>query len=415
MKILIINYRYFVSGGPERYMFNLEQLLKSKGHEVIPFSIKYLRNVKTEYDKYFVTPISSEDEVYFKEHSFSIKSTIKAIERSFYSKEVYKKLSELIREEKPDFAIVLHYLKKLSPAVLKCLNDNKIPFFVRLSDFLMVCPNAHLFRDNDVCELCIKGSLLNSIRYRCVQNSMKASVVHYIATKYHRFKKYFDNIPYFIVPSLFTINKMVEAGWEERKFVHIPTFVEESYRKVEKENIISYVGRIEKTKGVHILLEALALIKNEIKDVEVVITGNGDKNYIDELVKIKEKYDLKNVNFTGNLERDRITDLLNKSLFTITPAIWYENMPNSVLESFASGTTVIASNLGSLKELISEGQTGLLFKSGDSYDLSLKIKHLLNNRKQCIKMGEEAFNYVKINHSSEKHYKKLEEVINRSH
>ena len=39
MRILLVNYRYFISGGPEKYMFNIKTMLENQGHEVIPFSI----------------------------------------------------------------------------------------------------------------------------------------------------------------------------------------------------------------------------------------------------------------------------------------------------------------------------------------------------------------------------------------
>ena len=37
MRILLVNYRYFISGGPEKYMFNIKTMLENQGHEVIPF------------------------------------------------------------------------------------------------------------------------------------------------------------------------------------------------------------------------------------------------------------------------------------------------------------------------------------------------------------------------------------------
>ena len=68
MKIIIVNYRYFVSGGPERYLFNVMDLLQKNGHEVIPFSIKNKLNKASEYDGYFMEPVSKDDEVYFSEY-----------------------------------------------------------------------------------------------------------------------------------------------------------------------------------------------------------------------------------------------------------------------------------------------------------------------------------------------------------
>ena len=45
MRILLVNYRYFISGGPEKYMFNIKKMLEDNGHEVIPFSIKHERTI----------------------------------------------------------------------------------------------------------------------------------------------------------------------------------------------------------------------------------------------------------------------------------------------------------------------------------------------------------------------------------
>ena len=67
MRILLVNYRYFISGGPEKYMFNIKKILEENGHEVIPFSIHSNKNVETEYSKYFVEPIGSRDATYFDE------------------------------------------------------------------------------------------------------------------------------------------------------------------------------------------------------------------------------------------------------------------------------------------------------------------------------------------------------------
>lgn len=416
MKILIINYRYFVSGGPERYLFNLKNLLEDKGHEVIPFSVKYSKNYESEYSKYFVNPLSSEDEVYFKDQTWNITSIKKTLERVFYSKEVYDSLSNLIKDTKPDFAIVLHYLRKLSPSVLTALNDSKIPFVVRLSDFAMVCPNAHLIKGDQICELCIKGNLLNSVRYKCVQNSLGASVVNYLATKYHEFKRYYDLIPYFIVPSSFTRGKMIEAGWDSKILIHTPTFVTiPSDVTVRKKNKILYIGRLDKNKGIHILLDAIKYIQTNysLKDVEYIITGDGEAGYVERLKNFAEKNNLKSVKYLGHVDKSVIDSHIIESVALITPSIWYDNMPNAVLESFALGTPVIASNLGSLPELVVDKKTGLLFEPGNSKDLAAKIVQLVEQPNLALELGRNAYEFVKEFYSADKHYEKLMDIYSR--
>lgn len=53
MKIILVNYRYYTSGGPEVYMFNIKRLLEDDGHIVIPFSVRSPLNEETPYSRYF--------------------------------------------------------------------------------------------------------------------------------------------------------------------------------------------------------------------------------------------------------------------------------------------------------------------------------------------------------------------------
>ena len=57
MKIILIHYRYYDASGPETYLFNVTKMLTDKGHEVIPFSLDYAKNKKSDYSKYFPKPV----------------------------------------------------------------------------------------------------------------------------------------------------------------------------------------------------------------------------------------------------------------------------------------------------------------------------------------------------------------------
>lgn len=415
MKILIINYRYFVSGGPERYMFSVKKLLEQKGHEVIPFSVDYRYNVETPWSRHFVPPIGGDNEVYFREHSWNIKTLYKALERAFYSKEVYHALKRLIDDIQPDASLVLCYLKKLSPAILVALKEAGLPVVVRLSDFCMLCPGATFLRDGRTCELCIKnGRLWPSIRYACVQGSMGASVVNAFATLVHRWKGYFDLIDVFIIPSQFTRKKMIEAGWPSEKLHNIPTFVDlDIFRpRATKKAFIAYTGRIHSIKGVKTLVDAFHLLKTSgfKKDVKLVIAGDDETP---DALKMKcyiVERDIKDVIFAGNLDARGIAKLLSQSLFSVVPSICYDNMPNALLESLACGTPVIASNLGSLPEIVDDGANGLLFEPGNVEELADKMRYLLENPNETIQIGKNARAKMEREYSPELHYQSLMKV-----
>jgi len=415
MKILLINYRHFVSGGPERYMFNLKDLLRQFEHEVISFSVLYKQNIETTWARYFVPPIANEDEVTFKEHSWNFTSFRRALARSFYSKEVYRSLQRLIADTQPDIALVLHYLRKLSPSVLVALKEFGVPLVVRLSDFAMLCPGGRFLRAGDICELCLNGKLWPSIRFRCVQGSLGASLVNALATIYHRKKKFFDLIDAFIVPSEFSKKKMIQGGWPKKKIHHLPTFVNlDTFRpKCKKEPMVTYIGRIRLHKGVGILLKAFQLIKQsgQYDQLKLVIAGD-DKN--DEAREFKmwiQNECISDIVFTGILDQKKISDILSRSLFSVIPSLWYDNLPNAGLESLACGTPIVASNLGSLPEIVEDRVTGLLFEPGNTNDLKEKMLYLLNNPQKIKNTSQNARVKAEQLYNPELHYQNLLNIL----
>src|SRR5450759_5390886 len=89
LKIVLVNYRYFISGGPERYYFNIKEVLENHEHVVIPFSIKGNQNLPTTYDHYFLSKV--DDEVYFSQYKKTPITVFKSFTRMFYSLEAKRK------------------------------------------------------------------------------------------------------------------------------------------------------------------------------------------------------------------------------------------------------------------------------------------------------------------------------------
>jgi glycosyltransferase involved in cell wall biosynthesis len=418
VKFVLINYRYFVSGGPERYMFNLKDLLESKGHEVVPFSIAYEKNEPTEYARYFASPLSSSDEVFFRDQTPNAASYAKTLERSFYSREVYRKLARLIDDVRPDAAIVLHFLRKLSPAVLKCLADKDVPFAVRLSDFALVCPNAHLLRDSKPCELCVGGSLRHSVRYGCVQGSRLVSGVNYLATRFHQAAGYYDLIQKLMVPSRFTQGKFEEAGWARERLAQIPTFVRSPARvrmpAPKGRPTVAYVGRLAEIKGVETLVEAVALLHADpgAPEFDVRIVGAGDAGYRARLVDRVARERLP-VAFDGELNREQVADVLASARCAVVPSLCYENLPNAALEAMVEATPVACSDHGSFPEIVDHGTTGLLSPPGDARALALSLKKLLGDAALAAAMGRAAADYVNREHGAERHYERVIETMDQ--
>src|SRR5690606_20478902 len=81
--------------------------------------------------------------------------------------------------------------------------------------------------------------------------------------------------------------------------------------------------------------------------------------------------------YLGAIDRPAVMDLLSRCSALIFPSIWYEGMPMTLLEAFALGTPVIASNLGAMQTMIQDGRTGWLFPAGDGSALRRKAEQWL--------------------------------------
>jgi glycosyltransferase involved in cell wall biosynthesis len=419
MKILLANYRYFVSGGPERYMFNVIDALKNRNHEIIPFSIRYSSNRPTPYARYFVKPLGTEDEVFFQEQRLTIPTFWRTLARLFYAPDVEKAVTLLTADTQPQVAYVLHYLRKLSPSLLVGLKKAGVPIVVRLSDYALLCPQAHCLRNRQPCELCLKNnSLWPSIRYSCVQNSFAASMLNALAMWYHRARGFFDLIDIFVTATEFMYNKMVSAGFPTKRLRCIPTFVDgtvfNSSPSFVKEDYMVYAGRIDKIKGLSVLLEALALLKHKRPELNLrlKVAGWGAKTDVDKINQDVRRFGLKEiVQFLDKLSMPQLSDLLSKAKLSILPSICYDNLPNAILESYAAGTPVLASRLGSLSECVWDGDTGYLFRTGDAGSLAKRIEYCLEHPKEMGVMSRKARNTAETFYSPERHLRALEALF----
>jgi len=93
-----------------------------------------------------------------------------------------------------------------------------------------------------------------------------------------------------------------------------------------------------------------------------------------ELKSIVSRESLGSVVFLGKLSRDEVLANTKRCRFLVFPSEWYEGFPLTIVEAFACGTPIVASNLGAMREVIDDERTGLLFEPGDANDLVKKLR-----------------------------------------
>jgi glycosyltransferase involved in cell wall biosynthesis len=414
MKIILVNYRYFISGGPERYMFNVIELLESKGHEVVPFSVKHNLNHGSEHEKYFISAIGKGDEVFFSDYNLSSpKNFLKILGRMFYSFEAKKKLAELIKAEKPDVIYCLHFQNKISCSIVGAAKKCKVPFVQRISDYGQICPNIFLYnsRKNVVCEKCVKGSLWHSVMGKCYGSAVM-SLAKMLSVWFQRFCGIREKISAFCFTNQFAMQKFIEAGYRREKCFLLPTFFNQNLMdkslEILYEPFALYIGRLDSDKGIETLLRAFLLNQKPLK----IIGFSTEKDYENELRDMVASKSHR-IEFLGEMKFDEMQKTLAKCLFTVVPSDWYENLPNAILESYAFKKCVVATGIGSLKHAVRDGETGLLFGHRDEKDLARKADYLFGNVEEAVRMGKNGGAEVGSVYGAEGHYERLREVFGR--
>lgn len=410
MRILLVNYRYFISGGPEKYMFNIKKMLEGNGHEVIPFSIHSNKNVETEYSKYFVEPIGGRDATYFDEVKKTPKSIWQMLTRSIYSIEVEKAIKKEIRDVKPDLVYIIHFVNKLSPSVITGAKKMGIPVVLRLSDYFLLCPRFDFMYQKKICEDCLTKGYRSCIKKRCVKGSLFASVIRVFSMKFHNFIHVYRGVDAFITPSEFLKKKLVENGFDEKKITCIPTFTA-SKSEVGKPQVGVYglyFGRITEEKGVETVIKAY----EKLPGYELKIMGDDSTEEAKRLKLYVEQRKIKNIEFLGFKSGIKLEKVIKGARFTLIPSIWYDNLPNTALESFQYSKPVIASNIGSLPELVTDGVNGFLFEAGNASALIETIKKL-DDDETVIKLGLESRKILETRFASQAHYDALMKVFDK--
>jgi len=214
----------------------------------------------------------------------------------------------------------------------------------------------------------------------------------------------------FIVLTEFTAQKLVESGLTTAdkitvlgNFLPDPLPAPGSFEY--REPYIVYLGRLSPEKGVHVLLDALA----DVPEVALKIVGDGPQK--EALQQTVQKRGLR-ADFLGYLTGEKKLEILRRATAVIVPSVWYEVFPVTVLESMATGTLVVASDIGGLPFVVEDGKSGVLFRAGDRQDLQRKLAWLFAHPQKALAMGYYARRVVEQRYTALVHYNALMEIYN---
>lgn len=140
-----------------------------------------------------------------------------------------------------------------------------------------------------------------------------------------------------------------------------------------EEFVVGMVSRISPQKGWDIFLEAMRQLKEESIIFRTIVVGGGAEE--NDFVKLKEKYELKNIEFKGFKPQKELPYYFNQMSVMIFPTLRLQESLGLVgLEAMSCGVPVIGSRIGGLQDYLSERYNGFLFEPGNYKQLAQKIK-----------------------------------------
>ena len=183
-----------------------------------------------------------------------------------------------------------------------------------------------------------------------------------------------------VVNSRFMLNNVVEwYGVNRNKVALIPNGVEVSHFRdcteklhLEGDPCILFVGRFSIVKGAGTLLKAIALVKRVLPQIKVHFVGCKKPLPADIQSLITENGVDQNIVLHNWVSQSDIPSFYKSADFCVF-ASFIESFAIVILEAMAAGIPIIASDIAAYRELLSEGTTGLFFRTGDAQDLCRAI------------------------------------------
>ena len=311
-----------------------------------------------------------------------------------------------------------------------------------------------------ICELC-SGRIWKwpGVRYACYRGSRVGSAVVAVMIFFHwLIGTWSKKVTYYIALTEFQRGKMIDGGLPSEKILVKSNFLRADLanKNLESDGVVEddqrqsflvggnpyvvFVGRLSPEKGCDVLIRAWMQYLQRVRstagaedqlemnckfsdDLEsgpkLVIIGDGpERTSLENLVKTLTRNDDVffggSVVFLGKKSKSEVRDFMLNAEALILPSVWYEGFPMTVLESFACGTPVVASDVGGMREIIREMQNGLKFRIGDFGQLSKKIEWIFSHKEAIVEMGGKAQRDFEEMYSDGVNYEALKYIYDRA-
>jgi glycosyltransferase involved in cell wall biosynthesis len=377
VRILILHSRYLsgAASGEKRVVDDEARLLIEGGHQV---------------DVWDPVPASA--------HGLRLVGTAA---RAIWSTEATARVRRLIRRSKAEIVHCHNLFPLLSPAVLRVASREGAAVVMTLHNYRLLCLPATFIRDGRVCEDCLGRTPWPGVVHACYRDSTLGSAALATSLSLHNAFHTFDRVTKYLAVSGFVRLKYVEAGWPDDRIEVKSNFAWENPKREGPGRYFLYLGRLSPEKGIATLLSAWRR-----SSARLLVVGDGP-------TEAALKADAPpNVEFRPTVSPAEVPALIQEARALLLPSVCYEAQPRVILEAYAAGVPVLASDLGALPEAVPP-DSGLLVAPGDAGAWANAVERLLDDR-ESERLGEGAWRLWRDRFSPERALQNLEDAYRRA-
>ncbi len=356
MKILVAHNRYKWAGGEDRVAATQVELLESRGHQV---QTLFVDNAAID----------------------GLASRLGAAVSAIYSLEGARRMRAAVEADRPDLVHVHNTFPLLSPSIFDVLRRAGIPSVATLHNFRTLCPTGTLFHRGEIVQRSVTQSAWWAVPARAYRDSLPETAALTAAVELHKRLGTWGRKPDRLV-ALTAHAKLVfeTGGLPGERISVVPNFSRQPAPLPARDRHGAlYVGRLSEEKGVRLLLDAW-------RDVAFPLILMGDGPLAAELRASAPPH----VRFLGPQPEEVVAEAMRRASFLVLPSLWFEMFPMTVLEAFSLALPVLASDVGSLAEIVQDEENGLLFAYKDRASLIAKARRLIEDPQLCTTLGANA-------------------------
>lgn len=329
----------------------------------------------------------------------------------------YREFTALLERHRPELVHVFH-ASRLSTAVVHAAKDFGVPVVFTATDFWSICSNSQLKRHDESmctgpdwaagnCARCYLGKHAGSPAMRKLVSL--PTVALWAMRQVGKLPRYRDQPRTKLLADLMGRPAGVRAMLARCDRIIAPTrtmfdmltqngvpagklrvshyglnveYVKGHTRKTPSAAVrVGFMGTMFEHKGVHVLVEAFRKLKSQPLPRPVTLDLWGDLTHFpDYAAKLQEMAaGVPDLHFRGTFPNDQIGTVFDAIDLLVIPSVWYENAPLVLYSAHATQTPVLATDLGSLAELIHHDADGLLFPRGDADGLAAQLRRVVDD------------------------------------